>query len=79
MCITLSTEQVTAAFKKFDLNGDDELDYEEFCRLMTSRDKKNEKKRDEDRREKLEGKKRKKEEEEKRIRRVREMERGLKW
>merc|ERR1712106_289469 len=48
-CQALSTRQVAAAFKKFDISGDDELDYEEFCKLMNNRDKKKAKKRDEER------------------------------
>eukprot|EP00090_Calanus_glacialis_P032614 TRINITY_DN54044_c0_g1_i1.p1 TRINITY_DN54044_c0_g1~~TRINITY_DN54044_c0_g1_i1.p1 ORF type:complete len:167 (+),score=62.98 TRINITY_DN54044_c0_g1_i1:68-502(+) len=48
-CQALSTKQVAAAFKKFDISGDDELDYEEFCQLMNNRDKKKVKKRHEER------------------------------
>ena len=48
-CQALSTKQVAAAFKKFDISGDDELDYEEFCQLMNNRDKKKAKKREEER------------------------------
>ena len=48
-CAALSTRQVEAAFKKFDISGDDELDYEEFCRLMNSRDKERSRRRDEER------------------------------
>merc|ERR1712083_18356 len=48
-CKALSTKQVEAAFKKFDISGDAELDYEEFCRLMNSRDKERSRRRDEER------------------------------
>ena len=37
------------AFKKFDISGDEELDYEEFCRLMNSSDKQSAQKREQER------------------------------
>ena len=33
----MSSAQVTAAFAKFDISGDDKLDYQEFCGMMNSR------------------------------------------
>ena len=36
-CGNLSMEQVDAAFKAFDLSGDNKLDYDEFCKLMNNR------------------------------------------
>ena len=36
-CGNLSMEQVNAAFKAFDLSGDNKLDYDEFCKLMNNR------------------------------------------
>ena len=36
-CHNLSSAQVTAAFAKFDISGDDKLDYQEFCGMMNSR------------------------------------------
>ena len=36
-CGNLSMEQVNAAFKAFDLSGDNQLDYDEFCKLMNNR------------------------------------------
>ena len=30
-------DQVNAAFKAFDISGDNQLDYEEFCKLMNNR------------------------------------------
>ena len=45
----MSTKQVDIAFKKFDISGDEELDYEEFCRLMNSRDKTSAQKREQER------------------------------
>ena len=36
-CGKLSMEQVNAAFKAFDLSGDNQLDYDEFCKLMNNR------------------------------------------
>ena len=63
-CQALSTKQVAAAFKKFDISGDDELDYEEFCQLMNNRDKKKVKKRHEEREKKKEEERLKKEKEE---------------
>ena len=61
----MSTKQVEAAFRKFDISGDDELDYEEFCRLMNSRDKERSKKRDEERDRKKEEERRQRESKEK--------------
>jgi len=60
-CKALSTKQVEAAFKKFDISGDDELDYEEFCKLMNSRDKEKSKRRDEEREKKKEEERKKRE------------------
>ena len=48
-CKALSTKQVEIAFQKFDISGDEELDYQEFCRLMNSRDKQSAQKREEER------------------------------
>ena len=45
-CHNLSTEQVTAAFAKFDISGDDKLDYYEFCGMMNNREKGKEKERE---------------------------------
>ena len=36
-CGNLSMDQVDAAFKAFDLSGDNKLDYDEFCKLMNNR------------------------------------------
>ena len=36
-CGNLSMEQVNAAFKAFDISGDNQLDYDEFCKLMNNR------------------------------------------
>ena len=36
-CHNLSSAQVTAAFAKFDISGDDKLNYQEFCGMMNSR------------------------------------------
>ena len=36
-CGKLSMDQVDAAFKAFDISGDNKLDYEEFCKLMNNR------------------------------------------
>ena len=57
-----------AAFRKFDISGDDELDYEEFCRLMNSRDKERSKKRDEERDKKKEEERRQRKSKEKKPR-----------
>ena len=35
---------MTAAFAKFDISGDDKLDYQEFCGMMNNREKEKEKK-----------------------------------
>ena len=37
VCPNLSSAQVAAAFAKFDLSGDDTLNYQEFCGMMNSR------------------------------------------
>ena len=71
-CGNLSMEQVNAAFKAFDLSGDNQLDYDEFCKLMNnrcqsnqvsklffSRDKKKKAKREEERKKKEEEKRKK--------------------
>ena len=36
-CQHLSLEQVEAAFSKFDISGDEELDYREFCTMMNAK------------------------------------------
>ena len=64
-CKALSTKQVEAAFRKFDISGDNELDYEEFCKLMNSRDKERSKKRDEERDKKKEEERKQRESKEK--------------
>ena len=53
------------AFRKFDISGDNELDYEEFCKLMNSRDKERSRKRDEEREKKKEEERKQKESKEK--------------
>ena len=36
-CQHLTLEQVEAAFSKFDISGDEELDYREFCSMMNAK------------------------------------------
>merc|ERR1719278_1172485 len=67
-CGNLSMDQVNAAFKAFDISGDDMLDYEEFCKLMNNRDKKAKAKREKERKKK-DDEKRAKQQKEKRRRR----------
>merc|ERR1719431_1285841 len=45
-CHNLSSAQVTAAFAKFDISGDDKLDYQEFCGMMNNRGKEKQKERE---------------------------------
>merc|ERR1739844_492180 len=42
VCHNLTSDQVTAAFTKFDISGDDKLDYKEFCGMMNNREKEKE-------------------------------------
>jgi len=37
MCNNLSPEEVKAAFQRFDRNGDDRLNYREFCHMIHMR------------------------------------------
>ena len=41
MCKKLSKEQVRIAFAQFDTNGDDRLDYKEFCILIRNKEEQN--------------------------------------
>ena len=43
ICHNLSSDQVTAAFAKFDISGDNKLDYKEFCAMMNRRQERKEK------------------------------------
>lgn len=38
ICKKLSKEQVKIAFSQFDTNGDDRLDYREFCIFIRNKD-----------------------------------------
>ena len=44
ICTNLSTEQIEAAFEKYDISGDDMLDYKEFCGMIHQNEENEEKK-----------------------------------
>jgi len=52
-CATVKTNpihhQVEAAFSRFDISGDEQLDYKEFCNMMNARDKSKRKSREQSR------------------------------
>jgi len=37
ICVNLTDEQVAMAFAKFDVSGDDKLDYREFCEMINKK------------------------------------------
>merc|ERR1711936_694638 len=49
LCQNLSMDQVEAAFARFDISGDEQLDYKEFCNMMKARDKSKRKSREQSR------------------------------
>ena len=45
---------MTAAFAKFDISGDDKLDYQEFCGMMNNREKEREKEKEKEKQKEIE-------------------------